>query len=230
MTSQATTKIDQVYAVLLDTYGHHPLKPREDPLRQLIMTILSHRTTYRDERRAYDAMRRHFGSWEGIRDAPTDVLIDVLSPVRFPERKGPYIQGTLKRIIEERGEASIDFLAEWTTDDALSWLMSLPGVGVKTATLVLLFSFHKPVMPVDTHLHRVSGRLGIIAPKTSAEAAHGVLLKLLGPEPQRLYNYHRTMFTHGQRICTWNHPKCSRCPLAHLCDYYQSTTDQQPSN
>jgi endonuclease III len=85
-----------------------------------------------------------------------------------------------------------------------------------------LFCFAKPVLPVDTHLHRVSGRLGLIGPKASAEAAHTILLNLLPPEPFVLYNFHVGMLRHGQKICVWGTPRCKQCALTELCDYYQS--------
>ncbi|GAB4509490.1 MAG: endonuclease III [Anaerolineae bacterium] len=212
--------IDEIYETVVRTYGARDLQAYDDPLKQLILTILSHRTTWIDEKNAFDAMWNRYGTWEAIRDAPPDELIDLLAPVRYPERKGPYIQGTLARILAERGEASINFLRDMPTEDAMRWLMSLPGVGLKTASLVMLFCFHHPVIPVDTHVHRVSQRLGLIGAKTSADAAHSLLLTMLGPDPYRLYNFHKAMMKHGQQICTYSAPKCHRCPLAHLCAYH----------
>ncbi|HEX2619659.1 MAG TPA: hypothetical protein VHL11_05920, partial [Phototrophicaceae bacterium] len=104
-------------------------------------------------------------------------------------------------------------------EDGLAWLMDLPGVGIKTASLVLLFCFSKPVIPVDTHVHRVSGRLGLIGAKVSAESAHHLLLAMLPPDPHILFNFHVAMLRHGQRICTFNSPRCPRCPLNTICDY-----------
>jgi len=216
----ASDRLDQVYTRLLHTYGHHLLKTCDDPFRELILTILSHRTTRQDELAAFNAMWKRYGSWQAIRDAPAAELIPLLEPSRYPERKAPYIQGVLKRIYAERGEPSIDFLADLPTADAMNWLLSLPGVGLKTASLVLLFCFHKDVLPVDTHVHRVSQRVGLIQPRTSAEAAHGILRDRLGNDPQVLYNFHRNLFKHGQQICIFTAPRCPRCPLTDICDYY----------
>lgn len=224
MVNDLYEKTKQVYERLVATYGERPLSPCPDNLRELIVTILSHRTNKADETEAFNRMWQRFGSWEGIRDAPLDSLIEALSPAQFPERKAPYIQSALARIFEERGEYSIEFVADLPTDEAMTWLMSLPGVGIKTASLVMLFCFHRDVMPVDTHLHRVSGRLGIIAPKVTPEAAHTILRSLLGDDPYILYNFHKGMLKHGQQICTFSAPKCGRCPLASLCDYYQALT------
>jgi endonuclease-3 len=210
----------EVYQRLLQTYGERPRVPRREPMHELISTMLSHRTTMQNEAVAYDQMRERFGSWEAIADAPTEELAEAIAPSNFAEAKAPRVQQTLRRIIAERGEADIDFLGEMPTDKALQWLTALPGVGVKTATLVLLFCFGHPVMPVDTHVHRVSGRLGLIGSKTSAEAAHTILLTLLPPDDHVLFNFHIDMLRHGQKICVWGTPRCEKCPLKDVCNYY----------
>ncbi len=212
-------KVREVCKILLATYGERPLVPRRTPMRELISTMLSHRTNHANEELAYDRMWERFGSWEAIRDAPVAELTAAISTATFPEAKAPNIQRALAQIIADRGEASIDFLQDLPLDEALMWLTALPGVGVKTATLVLLFCFAKPVMPVDTHVHRISIRLGLIGPKISAEAAHTLLLQLFPPDPYLLFNFHKAMLKHGQTLCTFNNPKCARCPLLPLCDY-----------
>lgn len=221
-------KTMEIYRILLKAYGERERLPGRDPMEQLIATMLSQRTTWQNEAKAFRQMWERFGSWEAIRDAPLDALTEAIAPSTFPEVKAPNIQKTLERIIHERGAANIDFLADLPVEEGLKWLLSLPGVGVKTATLVLLFSFGKPVMPVDTHVHRTSQRLGLIGAKVMHEAAHARLLALLPPEPLVLYNFHRTMLKHGQQICVWGTPRCERCPLTHLCDWYQSNRAAPP--
>jgi endonuclease III len=216
------TKAWTVYQTLLGMYGEHPLNPRREPMHELISTMLSHRTTAANEKTAYTRMRERFGSWEGVRDAPLPELIEAISTSNFPEAKAPNIKKTLARIIDERGQANIDFLADLPTEEGLEWLMSLPGVGIKTATLVLLFCFKKPIMPVDTHVHRVSGRLGLIGPKVNSEAAHHLLLDLLPPEPHVLYNFHIDVLRHGQKLCVWGTPRCAPCSLKGVCDWYNA--------
>ena len=212
----------EVYERLLVLHGAHPLVPRREPMHELISTILSHRTTQKNEDVAYNNMWRRYGSWEAIRDAPVAELTEVLSPTTFPEVKAPYIKGALQRIFEEQGKASIDFLRDLPPEQGLKWLMSLPGVGIKTASLVLLFCFAKPVMPVDTHVYRVSQRVGLIGPKVTANAAHKLLLKLLPADPYVLFNFHINNLLHGQKICVWGNPHCERCPLTDICDWYQA--------
>ncbi len=216
-----TEKADIVYQRLIALHGELERVPRREPMHELISTLLSHRTTEAQEARAYEAMMRRFGGYEAVRVADFDELVKSLHGVNWPEVKARNIQKVLGQIEAERGELSIAFLDDLPTDEALQWLMSLPGVGLKTATLVLLFCFGKAVLPVDTHLHRVSGRLGLIGPKVSAEKAHAELLQLLPKDGHVLYNFHIAMLRHGQKICVWKSPRCARCPLTDVCDYFQ---------
>ncbi len=215
-------KTAEVYTLLLQMHGEPDFTPRREPLHELISTMLSHRTTEANEAKAFAQMWQRFGSWEAIRDAPLDELIQAIAPANFAAVKAPNIKRVLDFIIRERGSANIDFLRDLPPDEALQWLTSLPGVGVKTATLVLLFCFHQPVLPVDTHLHRVSIRLGLIGEKTSAEAAHDILLSLLPHDARVLFNFHITMLRHGQKICVWQKPRCALCDLRPICNWYQA--------
>ncbi|WP_026370381.1 endonuclease III domain-containing protein [Kallotenue papyrolyticum] len=210
----------EMYQRLLQTYGHRPLVPRREPMHELISTILSHRTTGRNEELAYQRMIARFGSWEAIRDAPVDELTAAIAPANYAEQKAPRIKEVLRRIIAERGAPTLDFLRAMPLSDAMAWLTALPGVGPKTASLVLLFCFGRPVLPVDTHVHRVTQRVGLIGPKVDAAAAHALLLRLLPPDPELLFNFHINTLRHGQRVCVWGTPRCSRCVLTDLCDYY----------
>lgn len=215
-------KVQIIYDRLVALHGERPLVPRREPLHELISTILSHRTNAANESLAYRTMWERFGSWEGIRDAPLDALTEAISPSNFAEVKAPYIKGVLAEIYTRRGDFSLDFLRDLSADEGLAWLMSMPGVGIKTATLVLLFCFAKPVMPVDTHVHRVAQRVGVIGAKVDPTAAHPLLLALLPPDPTILYNYHIANLRHGQKICVWRDPLCEKCPLTEICDWYQA--------
>ncbi len=221
-------KTEEVYQRLLAQYGERPRVARREPMHELISTMLSHRTTQKNEAEAFRRMWERFGSWEAIRDAPVAELAEAIEPSNFPEAKAPRIQETLARIIAERGEPAIDFLAELPAEEGIRWLTALPGVGIKTATLVLLFCFGKSVLPVDTHVHRVSGRIGLIPPKASAEAAHTLLLALLPPDDHVLYNFHVANLRHGQQICVWKAPRCHKCPMTDICDYYAQTVAPEP--
>ncbi len=222
MAGDLKQKAQTVYELLVEHYGAVPLVPRREPLHELISTILSHRTTQRNEALAYERMWQRFGSWEAIRDAPLPDLIEVIGPANFPDVKAPYIKAALAQIIAERGAANIDFLADLPADEGLAWLMALKGVGIKTASLVLLFCFAKPVLPVDTHVHRVSQRVGLIPPKADPNAAHHLLLALFPPDPDALFNFHIAALKHGQRLCVFSNPRCEPCPLKGLCNWYQT--------
>lgn len=222
MAESLEARAREMYERLLAAYGHQPNVPRREPMHELISTILSHRTTGRNEDIAYQRMWDRFGSWEAIRDAPVVELADAIAPANYAEQKAPRIKEVVRRVIAERGEASLDFLRDMPLDDALAWLQSLPGVGPKTASLVLLFCFQRPVLPVDTHVHRVSQRVGLIGAKVDATAAHPLLLALFPLDPQVLYNFHITTLRHGQRVCVWGTPRCSRCVLTDICDYFHS--------
>jgi endonuclease III len=222
----------EMYRLLGEEYGIRRWERRREPMHELISTILSHRTTGANEKQAYTQLRERYGSWEQIRDAPVEGIAEAIAPSNYPEAKAPRIKAVLARIIAERGEANIDFLADLTVEEGLAWLQSLPGVGPKTATLVLLFCFAKPVLPVDTHVHRVSGRVGLLAHgadakgvigrNANAEQAHDLLLRLLPHDAEVLWNFHHNTLRHGQRVCVWGTPRCERCVLRQLCDYYQT--------
>jgi endonuclease-3 len=225
--SPLAKKTERVYELLLATYGERELKPRREPLHELISTMLSHRTTQHNEDLAFKRMWKRFGSWEGVRDAPVSELAETISAATFAETKAANIQKVLTRLIKEHGP-SLEFLRDLPPAEGLAWLLSLPGVGIKTASLVLLFCFGKPLLPVDTHVHRVSGRLGLIGPKVTAKAAHRRLLELLPADPHVLYNFHIAMLSHGQRVCIWGKPRCQKCPLTGLCDWYQRHYGDSP--
>lgn len=211
----------RVHEVLNEFYGPVSLDtPRRTPMRELISTILSHRTTHKDEELAYDRMLAAFGDWAGVEAAPFEALAHEIRTTRWPGVQAPRIQEALRRIrAQTGGEYSLDFLADLPTDAAMKWLTDLPGVGLKTASLLLLFNFKKPVMPVDTHVHRVAQRVGIIGPKTTHDQAHQIFLELLPPDPEVLFNYHIHNLWHGQRICFFTSPNCPACPLNTFCDY-----------
>ena len=232
-----TTKTLDTHERLNELYGVQTIYGRADPMHELIGTILSHRTTHANEVTAYRTMRERFPTWEAVRDAPPADLIDAIKTANYPEVKAPYIQNLLTHLIRETGAANIDFLRGLSTEDAMKWLTDLPGIGLKTATLLLLFNFHKPVLPVDTHVHRVTQRIGVIGHKVSAEKAHAILLACLPVDANVLFNFHKHLYWHGQRVCTWYSPRCGECVLRDMCDFYQSggqavlsSTPKRPTN
>jgi endonuclease-3 len=197
-----------------------------DAVSELICTILSQNTNDNNRDRAYTALRAKFPTWEQVRDAPTRQIIAAIRPAGLANQKGPRIQRVLRRFTElNPGKPlNLDFLADLPVDEARQWLMSLNGVGPKTAAIVLLFSLNRPAFPVDTHIHRVTTRLGLIPEGTSAEKAHG-LLEALVP-PQWYYPFHLNVIAHGRAVCKAQRPRCEVCPLQKHCDYFASVKRQ----
>src|SRR6266571_7014649 len=206
---------------LTEYYGELPFSSK-DPMSQLVDIILSHRTRDEQTAAAYDNLLKRFGSWEAVRDAPTNEVQDTIANVNWPEVKAPRLQALMRRITEERGELNLDFLRDLPVGEGAAWLNRLEGVGPKTTACVLLFSARKPILPVDTHVHRVSIRLGLIGKKVTADAAHDLLQALLPNDARIIYNFHKALLRHGQRICVYERPRCEKCPITDLCDYYNT--------
>lgn len=213
-------KLNEAFGRAENEFGRQTRFSSKSGIDQLIATVLSQRTTYANERKAFDQMKARFGDWHGIMDAPVDKLTEAIEPSNYPEVKAPRIKQILRKIWDEKGSFDLSFLEKIPLQEAMEWLMSLPGVGHKTSTFVLLFTFRRPVLPVDTHVHRVSQRLGIIDPKVTEGKAHQVLLDMLPADASELLNFHKLFFKHGQGICTWSHPKCGSCYLSDICDFY----------
>jgi endonuclease-3 len=206
---------------LTELYGVAPWSTK-DPMSQLVDIILSHRTRDEQTAAAYDNLLRRFGSWEGVRDAPTNEVQDAIANVNWPEVKAPRLQTIMSQITEERGSLNLDFLRDLPVQEADAWLNRFEGVGPKTAACVLLFSCRLPLLPVDTHVWRVSIRLGLIGKKVSADNAHDLLQALLPDDAQSIYNFHKGLLRHGQRVCVYDRPRCEKCVLTDLCNYYKT--------
>ncbi len=205
---------ETLHHLLLSEYGDHPWHP-SDPVATLVLTILSQNTNDVNRDRAYERMRERFPTWEEVRDAPLADLIEAIRPAGLAPTKGPRIQEALRRITAARGELSLDFLAGLPPDEARRWLLSLPGVGPKTAAIVLCFALDMPAFPVDTHIHRVSKRLGLIPERTSREKAHQ-LLEAIVP-PAIYYPLHLNLIAHGRAVCRARAPRCESCILRPHC-------------
>jgi endonuclease-3 len=216
---QGREKVTRVRERLLNTYGEPQWRPHLEPVAELVSTILSQNTNDTNRDVAFERLRSTFPSWEAVRDANTEQVIEAIRPAGLANQKGPRIQEALRIITEERGELELKFLAEWPVDQAKAWLTSIKGVGPKTAAIVLLFSLQRPAFPVDTHVHRVSRRLGLIGPKDSREKAHTVLEHLV-PE-DNYYSFHLNMIRHGREVCVSGTPRCQKCVLTDLCDWYR---------
>jgi endonuclease-3 len=221
-TESLRTKTEAVHQRLLEVYGAPQWRPHLDSISEVVSTILSQNTSDVNRDRAFERLRGRFATWEEVRDGPVEAIEDAIRPAGLAEQKAPRIKGALEFITEERGELSLDFLKDMPVEDAKAWLTQIRGIGPKTAAIILLFSLGMPAFPVDTHVHRVTGRLGLIGPKVSAEKAHDVLEDLLPSD--WYYPFHLNVIRHGREICHARNPKCEICPMKGLCDYYRETT------
>ncbi len=210
---------------LREMYGVPEWRPHLSPLDELVSTILSQNTSDTNRDRAFEALKARFPTWEAVRDAPLDAIIETIRPAGLANQKGPRIQEVLWRITEERGELSIDFLADLPLAEAKAWLTGLNGVGPKTAAIILLFAFGRPAFPVDTHVHRLSRRIGLIGPQVSAEKAHDLMEQIVPPE--EYLDFHLLLIGHGREVCHAHHPRCEICPLQEYCDYYRSLVPRE---
>jgi len=201
-------------------YGPRRWQRGRPPLDELILTILSQHTSDANAERAFRALRERFSTWEEVRAAP---VADVAGAIRgggLAAQKAPRIQTALNAALASRGRLDLDHLADLPLEDARAWLTGLSGVGPKTAACVLLFALGRPALPVDTHVHRVARRLGLIGPTVAAEAAPARLEPALGGDRDRVYAFHVNMIAHGRAVCRARQPHCERCPLTECCDYY----------
>jgi len=187
---------------------------------ELVSCILSQSTTDANRDRGFAALKARYATWAEVHHAPSQELIDTIRPAGLANSKGPRIQGALARIYAERGEYAIDFLSSLPPAEAKAWLMNLPGVGPKTAAIVLCFGYGMPAFPVDTHVHRVGQRIGFLPAKISADDAHPVMEAIVPPDAY--YAFHLQMIYHGRDLCRARNPLCASCPIQQWCDFYRS--------
>jgi len=208
-----------IYAILDKRYGTPEWRDPLPAVDELVSTILSQNTNDVNRDRAFDNLRAVFPTWEAVRDAPEDEVVEAVRIAGLANQKGPRIQKVLRQITEERGGITLEFLRDMERAEAHRWLTSQKGVGPKTAAIVLQFSLGVPAFPVDTHVYRVSGRTGIRPGKMSVEKAHAWLEKVFTPE--QYGPGHLNIIRHGREVCHARKPDCEFCPLTHLCDYFK---------
>lgn len=205
----------RIIELLEREYGAVPWRPAGDPIAELVLTLLSQATSDTNSGRAFIRLLNDFPTWESLLDADPKAIERAIAPGGLAPTKAPRLQALLRDIWTRRGSFDLSFLRELPLDEARAWLRSLPGVGPKTAACVLLFSLGRPALPVDTHVHRVAKRLGLVPEKTSAEKAHELLEAMLTPE--QVYPFHIQLIKHGRRTCTAQRPRCPTCPLRQGC-------------
>ena len=209
-----------VHQTLIDFYGYPEWRNPLPALDELVSTILSQNTNDVNRDVAFDALVAKFPTWEAVRDADEEEVIDAIRPAGLANQKGPRIQNVLRQITGMRGELDLSFLENYTPAEATEWLVQFKGVGPKTAAIVLQFSLGLPAFPVDTHVYRITGRLGLRPEKMSADKAHPYMESLLSPETY--YPAHLNIIRLGREVCNARKPKCGQCPITAYCDYYQN--------
>ena len=196
-------------------YGKPSWHPRRKPLDALIFTVLTQHTSDTNAEIAFTSLRARFATWTKVIDADTSAVAEAIRRGGLGNQKAPRIQGILREVRERTGDFDLGILKSMPLADAKAWLLTLGGVGPKTAAVVLVFALGMPAMPVDTHVFRVGRRLGLIPLNIAAEPAHDVMETQVPPE--RVFDYHILLITHGRRICKAQRPLCTECPLADFC-------------
>jgi len=211
-------KYAPISAALTEVYGRLDWSRNQDGMDELISCILSQSTNDINRDRAFARLKERFPDWEAVRFAELEDLIDAVRPAGLANQKAPRIQNALEVIFEKVGAYSIDFLNDLSLDEAKAWLVSLKGIGPKTAAIVLCFAYGRPAFPVDTHIYRVSKRVGFLPEKLSADDAHPVMEAIAPPEDY--YQFHIQLIQHGRDTCHARKPACERCSLIDHCDFY----------
>jgi endonuclease-3 len=221
MAKDISKRAIKIHETLLEFFGEPTWRNPLPAMDELVSTILSQNTNDINRDRAFSALRAKFPAWESVRDAETDDVVNAIRPAGLANQKGPRIQKVLRAISEERGSLNLDFLADLPLEEARTWLMKFNGVGPKTAAIVLCFSLNKPAFPVDTHIYRVSGRVGLRPEKMTVEQAHLYLESLFPPETYSAA--HLNIIRLGREICHARKPDCPKCPIIKLCAYGPKT-------
>jgi endonuclease III len=232
--------------------GRPVWKKRLDPVSELILTILTANSADINAEVAFGALRDAYPSaprpqdaslepqqwqgwggvglpdlpppdWAAVESAPIPELTDVIRPGGLANQKAPRVQAALRALVANGGSHSLEFLAPMPALEARDWLSAIPGIGKKTASVVLLFSFGTPLMPVDRHVFRVSQRIGLLPEKADPDAAHDYFLAMLAPE--QMYEAHVSLISHGRKTCHARNPDCEHCPVAPRCRYFDPKAD-----
>jgi endonuclease-3 len=223
-------------------YGRPAWERRLDPTSELILTILTQNSADINAEVAFEALRRAYPGtgpsaahnpgagwgggglpdgvapdWARVEFAPLPELIDVIRPGGLAPTKAPRLQATLRHIREERGDYSLEFLGDLTAIEARDWLVRIDGIGKKTASVLLLFCFGQPLLPIDRHVERVMRRVGILPPKATLDEGHDLVLGLY--EPDEMYEAHVNLIQHGRKVCHAQRPDHAACPLIERCRF-----------
>ena len=212
---EASIGIGDAIRLLSGQYGPFQEEPRLDPAHEVVYTILSQHTSDVNSARAFRRLMERFGTLESMAKSKITDIEKAISPGGLARIKAPRIKEVLNLILELNGSLDLSFLKEMPLDDAKSWLKRLPGIGPKSAGIILSFALGMPAMAIDTHIYRVCQRLGLIGPKVNAEKAHDILEAAV--EPDQVFQFHLSFINHGRRVCKAQRPRCRECVVAAGC-------------
>ena len=207
----------KIHTTLLQAFGEPIWRDPLPAIDELVSTILSQNTNDVNRDCGFHALRANLPTWEAVRDADVEDVINAIRPAGLANQKGPRIQQVLRAITAERGSLNLDFLADLPIEEARAWLTKFNGVGPKTAAIVLCFSLNMPAFPVDTHIYRLSGRIGLRPEKMTVEQAHPHLESVFPSETY--YAAHLNLIRLGREVCHARKPNCPKCPIIKLCEY-----------
>ena len=212
---EPAVEVSEAIRLMSEQYGPFPEEPRLEPAHELVFTILSQHTSDINSERAFRGLMERFGSLEAVAEGEVADIQTAISHGGLAKIKAPRIKEVLTRILALNESLDLSFLAEMPLDEAKVWLRQLPGIGPKSAGIILSFALGMPAMAIDTHIYRVCQRLGIIGPKVSVEKAHDLLEAAV--EPDQVYPFHVAFITHGRQVCKAQRPRCVECIVGFGC-------------
>lgn len=212
--------VPEILARLEALYGAVQPRPRFDPVDELICCILSQHSADVSSFPAFTRLKSRFPTWRQVVEAPDAEVADAIRRAGMYNQKSARIKAVLRQIEERVGAFSLDHLRDMAWPEARTWLMSLPGVGPKTAAIVLCMNMGMPVIPVDTHVFRVCWRLGFYDKKIGEAKAHDVVQAMVAPE--LAFPFHTLLIQHGRNLCDARRPQCVQCPLLSFCPFGQA--------
>ena len=213
--TKSKADIARIIEIMTEQYGPFTHEARLPPTDEMVFTILSQHTSDINSSRAYRRLMETFSTLDDVASANVLEIEKAIAPGGLAKVKAPRIKEVLNKILELNGTLDLSFLREMPLKDAKAWLRQLPGIGPKSAGIVLSFSLGMPAMAIDTHIYRVSQRLGVIGPKVSVDKAHEILEEKVKPE--EVFNFHVSYINHGRQVCKALRPLCSECVVGEFC-------------
>lgn len=213
----ANARIVEINRLLTSCYGDMPRSESSpDLLDGLILTILSQNTSDVNSHRAFRSLKDRFPQWDQVAEAGEREIEKAIRSGGISQVKAGRIKAILDMLHQETGSYSLEHLRDMEPQRALEYLMDIPGVGRKTAAVLLLFRLDYPYFPVDTHIFRVGKRLGVIPVKSNPEKAHDLMDEMVPDDIK--YRFHINLITHGRQVCKARKPNCAQCCLNKRCD------------